>query len=300
MLGRGLAPGAQYIVKDMDPRAQVSVGGTPLEYVDTGGDGPVIVMLHGALMDEYLWRDVVARLTPDHRCVIPVLPMGAHRCPLPRGEGASPAAQAELVADLLDQLGLDDVTLVGNDTGGAIAQLVAAHRPERIGRLVLASCDAFDNFPPGLPGRLMALLCRLPGAMYVAMRSLRLPPLRRLPVTFGWMSKRAIPNDVFTRWLDAYFSDRRVRADLRRMMSHVDPDDLVDAAHRLAAFTGPALIIWAAEDRVMERDHATRLAEHLPSARVSLVEDSYTLIPLDQPEQFARLVEAHVRADLRA
>lgn len=276
------------------------MGSTPLEYVDTGGDGPVIVLLHGALMDEYLWRDVVPRLTPAHRCVIPVLPMGAHRCPMPRGLDVSPAAQAELVADLLDLLGLDDVTLVGNDTGGAIAQLLVAHRPERIGRLVLASCDAFDNFPPGLPGTVMALLCKLPGAMHLAMRSLRVPALRRLPFTFGWMTKRPIPNDVFTRWLDAHFADRRVRADLRRMMSHVDPDDLIEAARRLKDFTGPALIIWAAEDRVMARDHATRLAEHLPSARVSLVEDSYTLIPLDQPEQFARLVEAHVRADLRA
>ncbi|MPZ93463.1 MAG: alpha/beta fold hydrolase [Propionibacteriales bacterium] len=278
----------------MDPRVTTTVNGAPLEYVDKGGAGPVIVLLHGALMDEYLWRDVVTQIAPEHRCVIPVLPMGAHRLPMP-GLDVSPAAQAELVADLLVDLELDDVTLVGNDTGGAIAQLLAAHRPESVGRLVLVSCDAFENFPPGLPGKLMALLCKMPGAMYLSMLSLRIPPLRRLPATFGWMAKRPIPNDIFTRWLDAYLSNRRVRADVRRMMSHVDSDDLLAAAPSLRAFTGPALIVWATEDRVMPVDHATRLAEHLPNARVSLVEDSYTLMPLDQPQPLAGLIAAHIR-----
>jgi pimeloyl-ACP methyl ester carboxylesterase len=129
----------------------LQVLGAAIEYVDTGGRGPVIVLLHGALMDEHLWRDVVARLTPEHRCVVPVLPMGAHRPPMPPGVDVSPTAQAELVADLLEDLGLDDVTLVGNDAGGAIAQLLVAHRPERVGRLVLVSCDAFENFPPACP-----------------------------------------------------------------------------------------------------------------------------------------------------
>lgn len=279
----------------MDTRVKATVSGAPLEYVDTGGAGPVIVLLHGALMDEYLWRDVVSQLTPEHRCVIPVLPMGAHRLAMPPGLEVSPTAQAELVAGLLVDLELDDVTLVGNDTGGAIAQLLVAHRPERVGRLVLASCDAFENFPPGLPGKLMALLCKLPGAMYLSMMSLRIPLLRRLPATFGWMTKRPIPSDIFTRWLTAYLSDRRVRADVSRMMSHVNRDDLLAAAKNLRAFTGPALIVWATEDRVMPVDHATRLAEHLPNARVSLVDDSYTLMPLDQPEQLASLIAGHIR-----
>lgn len=279
----------------MNPRREATVGQTSIEYVDTGGAGPVVVLLHGALMDEHLWQDVIPRLSPEHRCVIPVLPMGAHRLPVSPGADVSPAAQARLVAGFITELGLHEVTLVGNDTGGAIAQLLVAAHPERVARLVLVSCDAFENFPPGLPGRLMALLCKVPGAMFLAMVSLRIPLLRRSPATFGWMSKRPIPDDVITRWLDAYLSDRKVRADVKRMMSQVNRADLLAAAEDLRSFTGPALIAWAAEDRVMPVADATRLADHLPNARVSLVEDSYTLMPLDQPEQLAALVSEFIK-----
>lgn len=115
----------------MDARLTARLNGASIEYVDTGGSGPVIVLLHGALMDEYLWRDVVNRLTPEHRCVIPVLPMGAHRYPMPPGSDVSPTAHADLVAELLEQLDVDDVTLVGNDTGGAVAQLLVTRHPDR-------------------------------------------------------------------------------------------------------------------------------------------------------------------------
>jgi pimeloyl-ACP methyl ester carboxylesterase len=275
-------------------RHTVTVSAGPLEYADTGGDGPVVVLLHGALMDEAAWAGVVAALAPGMRCVVPVLPMGAHRLPMPGNADLTPAGLAAMVADFLEVLDLRDVTLVGNDTGGAIAQLLVTSRPERVGRLVLVSCDAFENFPPGLPGRTMALASRIPGMMYAAMRSLRIRRLRRLPMTFGWMSRRPIPDEVFTRWLDAYLADRSVRADVRRMMRGVDHRDLMRAAERLAGFAKPALVVWAAEDKVMPVEHAHRLADRLPRAELVLVQNSYTLVPLDQPQQVADLVAGFV------
>lgn len=279
----------------METRQLARLGTSSMEYVDTGGTGPVIVLLHGVLMDEYLWRDVVDRLRPDYRCVVPVLPVGAHRIPTRPEADNSPIGVAALVAGLMEALDLNEVTLVGNDTGGALAQLIVARWPQRVERLVLVSCDAFENFPPGLPGRVMALLCEIPAALYLAMLSLRIPALRRLPVTFGWMAKRPIPDDIFGRWLDAYLADRNVREDVRRLMSQVDWRDLIAAAEKLPTFTRPALIVWAAEDRVMPLEHATRLARRLPDARVSLIEDCYTLIPLDQPERLAHLIAEHAR-----
>ncbi len=274
----------------MAGRQSVTLQGTTLEYVDTGGSGPVVVLLGGALMDESLWFGVIQRWGSAYRCIVPVLPMGGHRVPMPVTADLSPTGLADLVADLVDLLDVRDVVLVGNDTGGALAQLLVGRRPERIGRLVLVSCDAFDNFPPGLPGRLMAVLCRIPGAMWCAMFSMRIPALRRLPMTFGWMSRRPVPDEVIGRWLDAYLGSSEVRADVRRFMSRVDRRDLVAAAEALGDFGGPALIVWAEGDRVMPVEHAHRLAVCLPDSRVELVADTYTLVPLDQPEVLADLI----------
>lgn len=276
-------------------RQLVQLESGPLEYVDSGGPGPVIVLLHGALMDEAMWSGVVEHLCPRFRCVVPVLPMGAHRLPMPAAD-VTPQGQARLVVDLLDALELSGVVLVGNDTGGAIAQLLVAARPGRLAALVLVSCDAFENFPPGLPGRTMAVASAMPGGLRLAMLSLRIPALRRLPITFGWMSIRPIDTAVFGRWLDAYHSEPGVRRDLRRMMRGVDDHQLVRAAEGLRAFPGPALIVWAGQDRVMPREHAHRLVAALPHAHLEVVEDSYTLVPLDQPVALADLIDRFARA----
>lgn len=274
----------------------VSLPAGVMEYYDTGGSGPAIVLLHGVLMDHTLWNTVVEQFSGDYRCVIPVLPLGAHRIAMPEDADLSPTGVADLIADFLTTLGLSQATVVGNDTGGALAQLLAVRHPELIGCLVLVSCDAFDNFPPGLPGRVMALLCKMPGALTIAMRSLRLAPLRRLPMTFGQMTKRPIDRETFDGWLDNYFADRAVRRDIRKVMRRVNSHDLVAAAEQLQGFAAPTLIAWAAEDKVMPVEHAWRLAERLSDARVELIADTYTLVPLDQPRRLARLIDQHVAA----
>ncbi len=265
-----------------------------IEYVDTGGPGPTLVLLHGALMDEGLWEPVIRHLS-GIRCVVPILPMGARRIPRAADADQSPVSLARLVGELIEALALREVALVGNDTGGAIAQLLVAENPGAVDQLVLVSCDAFENFPLGLPGRTMAVACSMPGGLRMAMRSLRLRPLRRLPMTFGWMTKRPIPSEVFDSWLDAFAADRQVRRDVHKMMRSVDRSQLVDAAGRLDEFQGRSLVIWAAEDKVMPLDHAHQLSGVLGDARVELVADSYTLIPLDQPEQLATLINSFVR-----
>lgn len=279
---------------------EIELSAGTIEYEDTGGDGPVVVLLHGVLMGPSVWRGVVAELTPTYRCIAPTLPLGSHRHPLRAGVDRTSAGLALLVAEFLERLDLRDVTLVGNDTGGALAQVLVTTAPERVGRLVLASCDAFDNYPPGLPGRVSRLAALMPGGLAMAAQTVRFAPLRRLPLTFGWMAKRPIPADVFAEWLRPWRTRREIRADVGAFLRTVRPADTLAAADRLADFDRPALIVWAAEDTVMPPEHGRRLAALLPNARLVEIEDSYTLIPEDQPAIFARHIDEFVQAELGA
>jgi pimeloyl-ACP methyl ester carboxylesterase len=172
-----------------------------LEYEDTGGAAPVIVLLHGLLMTGALWDEVVEELRPGFRCIRPTLPMGAHRRAMRAEADLSLRGQVRLLVQFLERLDLNQVTLVFNDWCGA--QLLVAERWDaRVERLVLASCETYDNYPPGLPGRTAALAAAVPGGLNAALKPLRLKALRRLPTTFGWMSKRPIPDALLDRWLE--------------------------------------------------------------------------------------------------
>ena len=262
-----------------------------IDYTDTGGDGPVVVLLHGLMMDASLWDAVTADLSSDHRCVAPTLPLGAHRHPVNDGTDLSPRGIARLVTEFCERLGLDDVTLVGNDTGGALVQLIMADSPAWLARVVLASCDAFDNFPPGLTGKMLVATGRLSPSMFgLFMQQMRLRPVRRLPIAFGWLTKRG--DAATARWIQPVLAQAGIRRDTVRVLRAVAADKrlLVTAAERLPEFKHPALIVWASEDRVMPPEHGQRLAGLLPEARLVEVADSYTLIPLDQPARLAAAV----------
>lgn len=261
-----------------------------LDYEDTGGDGPVVVLLHGFLMDPSLWDDVIADLARDHRCLAPTLPLGAHRRAMHTNADLSLRAISRLVAEFLDRLDLHDVTLVGNDTGGALVQLLVCEGSARLGRIVLASCDAFDNFPPRVSGKMLVLTGKLPPAAFGAfMQQLRVRAIRRLPIAFGWLNKRG--DAVTRRWLEPMLTQPEIRRDAVRALRAVaaEPKLMVEAADCLPKFDRPALVVWASQDRIMPPEHGRRLAELLAHGRLVEIDDSYTLLPLDQP---ARLAEA--------
>jgi pimeloyl-ACP methyl ester carboxylesterase len=274
----------------------IALSAGTIDYRDSGGDGPVVVLLPGLLMDASLWDDVIAALAPGHRCIAPTLPLGAHRHAMRPDADLSPRSLARLVSELLQRLGLDDVTLVGNDTGGALVQLVAADGDPRVGRIVLVSCDAFDNFPPGLTGRTIVALGKLPPRLFgLAMQQMRLRPARRLPLAFGWLTKRG--DAATARWTRSLLADRDARRDAVRVLRGIAADRrlLLEVAERLPGFDRPALVVWASEDRVMPPEHGRRLAALLPRAEHVEIDDSYTLIPLDRPAPLAEAIRAFVR-----
>jgi pimeloyl-ACP methyl ester carboxylesterase len=275
------------------PEVELRAG--TIEYHDTGGDGPVVVLLHGLAMDGSLWRHVVRELGGNHRLVVPTLPLGGHRRAMRPDADLSPRGIATLEAEFLEALDLRQVTLVGNDSG--LFLLAAAQHPQRLAGLVVTSCEAFDNFPPGLPGRAVALAGRLPGGLNAMIQPLRLRALRRLPTAWGWMAKRPIPHAVSDAWLHPLLTQREIRRDLAMYLRGAakDPGVMAAAAEGLRGFARPALVVWAAEDRVMPPEHGRRLAELLPHGQLLELPDCYTLIPEDQPAALARAVSQFVR-----
>ena len=270
---------------------------TGLMYCDTGGDGPVVVFLHGVLMNGRLWDSVVHDLQPEYRCIVPELPFGAHSRAMPAAADLALGALATGIADFLVELQLRDVTLVCNDWGGA--QLVVwPGGSQRVANVVLVSCEAFENYPPGVPGRLLRGSAFVPGGIFLAVQSLRSRWIRRLPFTFGRLSKNGVPDDLFLSWIAPARRDRRVRCDLGKYLRAAPTRaHLLDWADRQRAFRGPVLIVWAREDTLMPPSHAERLAAHFENAELVWVEDSRTLVPIDQPailgHHLRRFLEAH-------
>jgi pimeloyl-ACP methyl ester carboxylesterase len=258
-------------------------------YYHESGAGAPVVFLHGYLMGAHLWDPVVRLLEGEFRCLVPELPFGAHPAPLRPGADLTAAGLGRLVADFLDALDLTDVILVGNDSGAAVAQVVAARHAGRLGGLVLATGDAFDNFPPK-PFRPLIAAART-GALTPVLALLRARPARSLPTAYGWLTHGDLPHDLIDQWVGAYFAGKGVRRDLRRLTAALGDDDFMnEIATELAAFTKPALLAWAADDKFFPVEHAHRLAAILPSARVELIPCSRTWVMMDQPERTAHLV----------
>jgi pimeloyl-ACP methyl ester carboxylesterase len=267
-----------------------------LDYIDTGGNGPTLVFLHGLLMDSSLWDATIAALRAEHRCIAPTLPLGAHRRAMNADADLSMPAIVGLVTEFLERLDLRDVILVGNDTGGALVQLLLCEPNDRIAKVVLVSCDAFDNFPPRMPGKTLVLTGKLSPQMFgLFMQQMRLRPLRRLPIAFGWLTKRG--DSATARWLEPVLTNAAIRRDLVRVLRAIAADTtlLTRAAGCLARFDRPAIVVWASQDRVMPLEHGRRLAELLPRGRLVEIDDSYTLVPLDQPTQLAQAIRDFTR-----
>ena len=267
------------------PTVELSQG--RIHYAEDG-DGPPVVLLHGVLVGGSLWRNVAAELSATHRVIVPELPLGAHPEAMKAGADLSPLGMAALVAELLEELGLDDVTLSGNDTGGAIAQLVAAHHPQRVARLALTNCDVLDVFPPAFFKPLIRAV-QLPGVLPVIARSLGFAPLRNSPLGLGWLTKRGVPEDVSAQWA-RNGRDAGVQRDVKRFLADVDPKHTERAAELLAASGIPILLVWGQDDRFFTKDLARRYVERVPQARIEPVADSFAFVPEDQP----RAVAGHI------
>ncbi|OLZ48810.1 alpha/beta fold hydrolase [Amycolatopsis keratiniphila] len=271
----------------------VDLGDARIRYRDRG-DGPPVVFVHGLLTNGLLWRKVAPAVADaGFRCLTPDWPLGSHEIPVPNAE-LSPPGVAALIARFLETLDLTDVTVVANDTGGALTQLLMTTNPERVGRVVLTPSDCFERFlPPLFAG--LSPLARIPGGVGLVTAALRRRWLLKA-TDFLWLAKHPVPDHI----LDAYLLPSRrsaeIRDDLRRFMASVHNRYTLTAAERLPAFTKPVLLAWAPEDRHFPLRVGRKLAGVLPNAELKTIEDSYAFVPEDQPERLSGMMVEFLRA----
>lgn len=276
-----------------DPRLgtphEVDLPAGPLRYYETG-DGPPIVFVHGYLVNANLWRKLVPLLSDRFRCITVDWPLGAHLVPMNRDADLSPPGMARLIADFLAALDLRDVTLFGNDSGGAYSQLAAVAHPERLGRLVLSSTETPEStWPPGGFSLLKATAVH-PLTYLAIYQALRWPRTWRWRNTYGWLAKEPIDAEVMRSYIDPVLTDAAIRHDGRKAIGAVGAHYIRAAAPELAkTFGKPIDLLWAADDRVFPVAEAQRYADLL-GATLHTVPDSYTYISEDQPEQTAKLL----------
>jgi pimeloyl-ACP methyl ester carboxylesterase len=273
----------------------VALSAGPVSVREAGDPaGPTVVFVHGYGVNGTLWDRVAAPLSARFRCVLPDLPFGSHPHALPNAD-LSPPGAARLLGELAEAIGTDEVTIVANDSGGAVTQIFLTERPpgaERVGRLVLTNCDCFEAFPPGV-FKLLVKTLRAPGGIGMVAASLRSRAVQRSPLAYGSLSKDAIPDELLDSWV-LPLRDAGVRDDARRFGGGMDPRYTLAAAAKLPSLEIPALLCWAERDRFFTIELGERLARTIPDAKLVRFRDSLTFVPLDEPEKLAKEIEAFV------
>jgi pimeloyl-ACP methyl ester carboxylesterase len=266
-----------------DERKEIQLPAGRIRYRESG-EGPPIVFVHGYLVDGRLWDGVVDRLADRFRCLAPDWPIGAQRIAMDPGADLTPPGVAATIADFLEALDLSDVTIVGNDSGGAMSQVLVTTRPERIGRMALTNCDTHENFPPGI-FKAMPPLARLPGGMAVLAAPFRVHALARR--AFKPFARTHIPDELIDSWMEPSKRDRGVRRDLKKVTAGMNRRHTLAAAEKLRGSELPILLAWAPGDRYFPISFAERLAGEAGNAKIVRIPDSKTFVPLDQPQLLA-------------
>jgi pimeloyl-ACP methyl ester carboxylesterase len=273
------------------PTVEISSG--TIYYEETGPEnGRPVVFVHGYWMGGQMWRQVSRRLAQlGLRCIAPTWPMGAQPQPLRPDADRTITGVAGIVAEVLEGLDLRDVVVVGNDSGGVVSQLVAVHHPERVGGLVLTSCDAFEHFPPPIL-RPVILAAKSKLLFRLAIQAMRLPVVRKR--AYGALAHRDI-DDLAQAWVRPALSDATVAEDLRQLTLSFRTEVTTGVAARLREFDGPALVAWSADDVFFPLRDGERLAATLPNARLEVIEGARTFSMIDQPQRLADLMFAIAR-----
>ncbi|OBJ07909.1 alpha/beta fold hydrolase [Mycobacterium sp. 1465703.0] len=268
------------------PEIETSSG--TIYYEESGPkNGRPVVFVHGYMMAGDVWREVSAQLAAlGLRCIAPTWPMGAHPQPLRPGADRTIAGVADIVAQVLAALGLEDVVLVGNDSGGVVTQLAAVHHPERIGAIVLTSCDAFEHFPPPI---LQPMIAAAKSKMLfrIALQAMRLPSVRKR--AYGGLAHKDI-DDLARDWVSSALRASAVAEDLRQLTLSFRTEVTTGVAARLPEFDKPALIAWSADDVFFEVEDGERLAATIPNARLEVIEGARTFSMVDRPARLADLL----------
>lgn len=270
----------------MSPLKTLQLPQGPVQYLEWG-QGQPIVFVHGLMVDNQLWQPVVAELSQGLRCIVPNWPLGAHALPMAPTADLSVMGMTRLIADLMDALDLRDVILVGNDTGGALAQMVCAHFPERIASVVLTTCDAYDAFPPPAFAFLKWLGHAPPLAWLIAQLMHHVPPLRRLPFAFGGLTDGPLDDALIAHWLRPMRTDAGVRRDVCKFLRTLSNRYTQDAGDALRRLNKPVLLLWSTESRHFPRRLAERMQREWSNTELFWIDSAGVFLSLEYAQQLA-------------
>jgi pimeloyl-ACP methyl ester carboxylesterase len=269
-------------------RREVTLPAGTIRYREAG-EGRPVVFVHGYLVDGRLWDGVVDALSGRCRCLAPDWPIGAQQVAMNPDADLTPYGIADLIASFLEKLDLEDVTIVGNNSGGAMSQVLVTRHPERIGRLVLTNCDTHENFPPGI-FKAMPPIAAMPGGMTVLAAPFRIGALAR--AAFKPFSKKPIPPELIDSWMRPALHDPGVKRDAKKVTAGMNKRYTLEAAEKLRDSQLPILLAWAPGDRFFPLKYAQRLAGEVGNARIVEIPDAATFVPLDQPRRLADEIAA--------
>ena len=273
-----------------DQRKEVQLASGPIRYREAG-EGKPVVFVHGYLVDGRLWGGVVDSLSDSCRCIAPDWPLGAQQAAMNPDADLSPPGIAGIIADFLSKLELEDVTIVGNDSGGAMSQVLVTTHPERVGRLILTNCDTHENFPPGI-FKAMPPLAKLPGGMQLLSAPFRIGAVAR--GTFAPFARTKIPPELIASWMRPAISDRGVMHDTKKVTAGMHRRYTLEAASKLRGSQLPILLLWAPGDKFFPISYAERLASEAGNAQIVQIPNAKTFVPLDQPQQVAEEIAKFV------
>ena len=268
----------------------VDLPGGTVSYRAAGPEGsaaPPVVFVHGFLVNGELWTGVADALARHGvRSYAADWPLGSHATAMKPTADQTPRGVAGTIIAFLGALDLKDVTLVGNDTGGAVSQFLIDTDHSRVGRLVLTNCDAFDTFPPP-PFDLLFKAGRSATRLRALLAPMRATAVRHSPAGFGMLVDKPLDPEMSRRWVEPCLTDEAVRRDTARFLNAVKAAELLDVSTRLGGFDKPVLLVWGADDRFFKVELARRLARAFPNARLIEVPGGKTFLPLDEPDLLA-------------
>ena len=277
---------------------RIELDGGPIHYREAG-EGEPLVFVHGFGANWRLWEEAAGSLAANHRCIVPDWPMGSHSEPMSESADLTPPGVARIDLRVPGRLDLDGVTIVGNDSGGAVSQILVTEHPERIGRLVLTNCDCFEKFPPG---RFKALFkaAQLPGGATILARSLQIGPVRHGPLAYGALTAGRMDDELLHAFVDPFARIPGVRRDGIRFAAGATPKLTMAAAAKLPGLRIPVLLAWGADDRFFTLADARRLADAIPDTRLVEIEGGRTFVSIDRPERVAAEIAGFVAATTAA
>lgn len=255
-----------------------------IAYVEKGS-GPAALFVHGVLLNGYLWRDAIDALSDTRRCIAPDL-LGHGATEAPADVDSTFAGNAKMLNAFVDALGLGQVDIVANDTGGGISQIFAAEHPEKVRSLTLTNCDAHDNYPPAALEGLVSV-AKAGGLGAVGKQWLENPAAVRHSFGVAYENPDAVSDETIQTYLAPIFASEEKTAMLGRLIMTPNSQN-VSIEKQLRQVKAPALIMWGTDDVFFDKKWAYWLKDTLPGAReVVEVEGGRLFWPEERPQFFA-------------